>query len=215
MENEVWKFAFHGRNRSGLLRVSVGKRRCLVDGTSIPEKISDGACVFRMPVKNAADAGPHVASAVAPSVDKHNLIGEDLFVVAQGVRTGRHFLIRGRVVRWLPTRESSAKPGTRQSMNPAKYAQQLQRVKAAQDQGIDAMVSLPFIAAHSSRAAATVYRHIKAGALPAPSKVGRASVWPFSAVDAYARGTAPTQQAPISTIDAAIALPQNIVKESK
>jgi len=177
-----------------------------------PERLSDGDCVFRIPASGVPDVAPCaglVASSSAKQRDALEQNSDKLFVVAQGVRTGRNFLVRGRIVRWLPTQETSAKRAKRRSLTSTEYAIELQRVRAARDQGIDAMVTLPFILAHALNSGATVYRHIKAGALPAPSKVGRASVWPFSAVDAYARGTSPTQQAPMNNVDAAVTLPAN------
>ena len=201
---------YYGLHHDGRARLSHAGQRYLLSGTVAKQNDDEiGRLVFDL--SKAVKVSP---SASAPQSNDSSIAIE---VVARGVKSGKLYLLRGQVVlaRKKSTATASRKRMQRRVLSSAEYAQQLQRVKAAQDQGIDAMVSLPFIAAHSSRAAATVYRHIKSGALPAPSKVGRASVWPFSAVDAYARGTAPTQQAPTNNIEAAIALPQNIVKESK
>ena len=201
---------YYGFHHDGRARLSHAGQRYLLSGTVAKQNDDEiGRLVFDL--SKAVKVSP---SASAPQSNDSSIAIE---VVARGVKSGKLYLLRGQVVpaRKKSTATASRKRMQRRVLSSAEYAQQLQRVKAAQDQGIDAMVSLPFIAAHSSRAAATVYRHIKSGALPAPSKVGRASVWPFSAVDAYARGTAPTQQAPTNNIEAAIALPQNIVKESK
>lgn len=54
MKERGSNFKFHGRNRSGLLRMSVSERRFLVDGMYCPERLSDGDCVFRIPASGVA-----------------------------------------------------------------------------------------------------------------------------------------------------------------
>ncbi len=111
--------------------VSVSERRFLVDGMYCPERLSDGDCVFRIPASGVPDVAPCaglVASSSAKQRDALEQNSDKLFVVAQGVRTGRNFLVRGRIVRWLPTQETSAKRAKRRSLTSTEYAIELQRV---------------------------------------------------------------------------------------
>lgn len=203
---------YYGLHHDGRARLSHAGQHYLFCGT-VAKQNEDAIGRLVFDLSKAVKVSPSASASARQSNDNSIAIE----VVARGVKSGKLYLLRGQVVtaRKKSTATASRKRKQRRALSSDEYEIDVQRVKAAQNADVDAMVSLPFILAHTSRAAATVYRHIKAGALPAPSKVGRASVWPFSAVDAYARGTAPTQQAPTNNIEAAIALPQNIVKESK
>ena len=74
------------------------------------------------------------------------------------------------------------------------YASDMVRVKAALEAGLDPTVKLPFVATHTQRSPATLYRDIASGHLPKPTKVGRSSSWRFSDVEAYRAGASSVKE---------------------
>lgn len=69
------------------------------------------------------------------------------------------------------------------------YYAELAHIFRLREQGIDATVKMPFIKKHLQISHSTIYREIARGNLSRPIKVGHASVWRFSQVEAYRLGT--------------------------
>jgi hypothetical protein len=67
------------------------------------------------------------------------------------------------------------------------FAVELARVAAFVANGLDPGVSIPFAGWYADRSRATLYRAFGTS-LPKPTKIGKSSKLPFSAVHAYAKG---------------------------
>lgn len=70
------------------------------------------------------------------------------------------------------------------------YDRDLDRVRLEREAGLDPSVDISFICRIAGRSEATIYRDVSKGLLARPLKLGRASRWPFSAVQAYMGGKA-------------------------
>lgn len=174
---------YHGKSSSGALKVVDEHGRYFFRGECAPLKFDDGACV------TASGVFPQDASVIDSGVKDSQPV--QLFI-AVGVRSKKLYLIRGKLTRTWP---AAPKSKTRQPMPMTEYETEVQRIKAMQELGKDSMVTLPFVMRHCNRSAASVYRDIAGELFHKPVKRGSSSAWPFSAVEAYARGQLPGQGA--------------------
>ncbi|WP_313331309.1 hypothetical protein [Comamonas sp.] len=170
---QLFFLTYHGK-ANGLMRVSTKNEKLLVRGHSFPASQTDsGALVFAKGASNlpplsvdAADGKPHAE------------------FLARGHRTGKLYAISGKIEKVM-LRSTSTKSA---HMPNTEYEAEMARVKSARAADVDPMVSVRFAARHSGRSVASIYRDMKNGSLQKPFKLGNASNWPFSVIDAYARG---------------------------
>ena len=141
-------------HRDGRARLSHAGQRYLLSGT-VTKQSDDEAGRLVFDLSRAVEVSP------LASARQSNDSSIAIEVVARGVKSGKLYLLRGHVVpaKKMSTATASRKRKQRKPLSSAEYAIEIQRVKAAENAGIDAMVSLPFILAHTSRAAATVSHH--------------------------------------------------------
>lgn len=113
--------------------------------------------------------------------------------IAAGVRAPSNQSVNGTARRPLDKKSVNA-PRLRRASGGEQYESEMIRIKAALSAGLDPTVCLPFIAFHTQRSPATLYRDMASGRLPKPTKVGRSSRWRFSDVELYRGGTSSNQE---------------------
>ncbi|CAN7466664.1 hypothetical protein [Acidovorax sp. LjRoot117] len=87
-----------------------------------------------------------------------------------------------------PVIATADKKQMREDRKLAAFVRELAVIKAQCDAGMEPSISIAATCFISKRSHATVYRDIQKRVLPAPMKVGRSSMLPFSVVKAYAAG---------------------------
>lgn len=167
------QFKYHGKS-NGLIRLRTKNEKLLVRGSAFPARQTEsGALVFKSSASSlsavsveAEDGKPHIE------------------LLARGHRTGKLYAIIGVIEEVLP-RSTSTKS---EHMSRNDYDTEMARIKSAREASVDPMVTVKFAALHVGRSIATIYRDMKNGNLQKPFKRGKSSIWPFSVIDAYARG---------------------------